>query len=84
MALEGLTAAEVEERRRALGDGLDQARKERPNLKAIVERERVLAAFGGRETHADIFPVALDRGEELRGNVMGVNVDGHSLLLAIK
>ncbi len=60
----------------AFRDGLDQARKERPHLEAVVEAERLLAAVGGREADADVAAFAFDRGDELRRDVMGVDVDG--------
>ena len=61
----------------ALGDRLDEAREERPHLEAVVEAERLLAAVGGREADADVGASAFDRGDELRRDVMGVDVDGH-------
>ena len=60
----------------AFGHGLDQAREERPHLEAVVEAERLLAAVGGREADADGAAFAFDRGDELRRDVMGVDVDG--------
>ena len=63
----------------AFRHGLDQAREERPHLEAVVEAERLLAAVGGREADADGAAFAFDRGDELRRDVMGVDVDGHSV-----
>ena len=60
----------------AFRHGLDEAREERPHLEAVVEAERLLAAVGGREADADGAAFAFDRGDELRRDVMGVDVDG--------
>ena len=65
----------------ALGDGLDKAREERPDLEAVVEAQRLLAAVGGGEADAMAVPRAFDRGDELRRDVVGVDVDGHPELL---
>src|SRR5260370_29776112 len=62
-----------------LGDGFDQAWKERAHLEAIVEMQRRRRGAGSHQPHADLLAAAGDRVDQLRRNVVGMNVDRHAL-----
>jgi hypothetical protein len=55
---------------------LDQPRKERPHLEAVIELQGFAARWAG-EPDPDVGAARPDRGDELRRYVMGMNVDRH-------
>ena len=62
-----------------LGDRLDQARKERAHLEAVVEMQRRRRRARLHQPHADLLAAAVDCIDQLRRNVVGVNVDRHAV-----
>jgi hypothetical protein len=60
------------------GNRFDKAREKRPDFEPVVESERFLAAVGRNETNADVRAARFDSSDELRGYVVGVDVDGQS------
>jgi hypothetical protein len=62
-------------------DRLDQTGKERPHLEAVVEMQRRRRAVGFNEPHADLLAAGGDRIDQLRRNVVGMNVDRHAVPL---
>ncbi len=61
-----------------LRDRLDQPRKERPDLEPVIEMQRRRGAGRARQTHPDVLSARVDCIEQLRRNVVGVNVNRHA------
>src|SRR5438132_1008306 len=61
-----------------LGDGLDQARKERPHLEPVIKMQRRRRAVRFNDANADLLAAGDDRVDQLRWNVMGMNIDRHA------
>ena len=62
-----------------LADRLDQARKERTHLEAVVEVQRRRRSARLHQLHADVLAAGGDCIDQLRRNVVGVNVDRHAV-----
>src|SRR5262249_26649049 len=62
----------------ALGNWLDQARKERPYLEAVIEMQRRRRVVGLNEPHADLSTAGGDCVDQWRRNVMRMSVDRHA------
>ncbi|TMJ35561.1 MAG: hypothetical protein E6G86_19980 [Alphaproteobacteria bacterium] len=63
-----------------LGDRLDQARKERPHLEPVIKMQRRRRAVRFNDANADLLAAGNDRVDQLRWDVMGMNVDWHAAL----
>ena len=62
--------------------GFHQLRKERPHLETIIEGYgRRLAVIGREKPDPDLSAAIRDRGNQLRRNIMGMNIDGHGASL---
>src|SRR5262245_60452627 len=61
-----------------LGDGLVQARKDRPYLKAVIEMQGRRRAVGFNYPHPDLSTAEGDCVDQLRRNVVGMNVNRHA------
>src|SRR5262249_56056976 len=64
-----------------LGHRFDQAREERPHLEAVVEMHRRRRGTRSHQPHADRLAAVLERVDQLRRNVVGMNGDRHALPL---
>src|SRR5438093_2959563 len=63
-----------------LGHRLDQARKERPHLEPVIKMQRRRRAVRFNDANADLLAAGNDRVDQLRWDVMGMNVDWHAAL----
>src|ERR1700748_2865471 len=63
---------------------LHQFGEERPDLRAVVEMDSALAIRPVLQRQPELFRARLQRLEQMRWNIMGVNVDRHRLACSTK
>src|SRR5262249_13656962 len=62
------------------GGRLDEPGEERPHLEAVIEMQRRRGPGGMRQPYPDLLAARLDCLDQLRRDVMGMNVDRHAVL----